>query len=293
MTVVDGKVCVYGGFDATGKALDDMYTFDADSHEWTTLYVSDGTTMPAHPISTFVQKRLISVSATRSTYDDVRVLDFGKIMDANTFAPKMAQRVIEDLDKLAAWEKLAEADLKIDPNVGSAEVAELKLKIEAAIKADILESPSGHPSARFKAEIKPWEDKIKQTEDKQRDLLLKVNGRIYEFKESIETFELQLDVLKDAITLLGKQGNNMDKATAQMGEVDENWLTVKKQAPIAKALGADVQEREATKIKASIATFENEVKTAEYEFGKKALFQFETGVETACELKFYVFLDIR
>ena len=92
-----------------------------------------------------------------------------------------------------------------------------------------------------------------ELENKQRDLLLKVNGRIYEFKEEQQNFDLQLDVLKDAMTLLAKQGVNMDKANVQMGEVDDKWAEVKKQAPAAKALGHTVQEREATKIQNSIS----------------------------------------
>lgn len=238
MTVLDGKICVYGGVDATGAALDDMYVFDADTHEWTAMYKSDGTSLPLNPMSAFVQKKLVSISASRSSYDDVRVLDFGKIMEASTFAPRMAQRVSDDLDKMAKWEAAAMKDLKIDPNSGA-------------------------------------------SEDDQRDLLLKVNGRIYEFKEESANFELQLDVLKDAIALLSKQGVSMEKANTQMAEVDDQYSAVKKQAPIAKELGSKVQEREATKIKANIQTYENDIKNCQFEFGKKSLFKFETGNEAA------------
>ena len=263
MTILDGKIVVYGGYDMEGKPIDDMYTYDAENHEWSALYISDGSTIPPSPISAFVQKRLFSISATRSTYDDVRVLDFGKIMEQSTFAPRMAQRVTEELEKVAKWEEAALKDLKIDPNAGA-------------------------------------------DEDKQRDLLLKVNGTIYEYKERSNEFELQvwrsvklfaqkiqrmvtnfrstalqMDVLKDAIALLGKHGVNMDKALTQMGEVDDNWAAVKKQAPIAKELGRNVQEREAAKIKSSIETFENGIKSYEFEFRQKALFKYETGVEAA------------
>jgi len=281
MTVLEGKILMYGGYDMEGKPLDDMYTYDADSHEWSALYVSDAAFTPPSAISVFVQKRLFSIAATKSTYDDVRVLDFGKIMEQATFAPRMAQRVMDELDRVSKWEEGAMKDLKIDPNQGSSTVAELQEKIEAATKADILESPSAHPSEKFKAEIKPWKDKMTEIEDKQRDLLLKVNGRIYEFKEEQQNFELQLDVLKDAMILLGKHGVNMDKASAQMGEVDEKWAEVKKQAPVAKELGRNVQEREAAKIKSSIDDYDNTIKTFEYEFKQKPLFTCDTGLEAA------------
>jgi hypothetical protein len=114
MTILDGKICVYGGYNKDGSPLDDMYVFDADTHEWTAMYMSDASTTPASPICAFVQKKLISVAATRSSYDDVRVLDFGKIMEQATFAPRMAQRVTEELDKLYKWEELAMKDLKIE-----------------------------------------------------------------------------------------------------------------------------------------------------------------------------------
>ena len=281
MTVLEGKILMYGGYDMEGKPLDDMYTYDADSHEWSALYVSDAAFTPPSAISVFVQKRLFSIAATKSTYDDVRVLDFGKIMEQATFAPRMAQRVMDELDRVSKWEEGAMKDLKIDPNQGSSTVAELQEKIEAATKADILESPSAHPSEKFKAEIKPWKDKMTEIEDKQRDLLLKVNGRIYEFKEEQQNFELQLDVLKDAMILLGKHGVNMDKASAQMGEVDEKWAEVKKQAPVAKELGRNVQEREAAKIESSIDDYDNTIKTFEYGFKQKPLFTCDTGLEAA------------
>ena len=183
-----------------------------------------------------MQKRLFSVSATRSAYDDVRVLDFGKIMEQATFGPRMATRVTDELSRLAKWEETALKDLAIDPNKGA-------------------------------------------DEDKQRDLLLKVNGRIYEFKETQNDFELQLDVLKDAIALLSKHGEKMEKATQQMVEVDDSWAAVKKQAPIAKELGRNVQEREAKKIQTNIQSFENDIKSYEFEFKQKQMFTFDTGVE--------------
>ena len=236
MTLLDGKILMYGGFDMAGQPLDDMYTFDPDTHEWSALYLSDGSTMPEAPITAFVQKRLFSVSATRSAYDDVRVLDFGKIMEQATFGPRMATRVTDELSRLAKWEETALKDLAIDPNKGA-------------------------------------------DEDKQRDLLLKVNGRIFEFKETQNDFELQLDVLKDAIALLSKHGEKMEKATQQMVEVDDSWAAVKKQAPIAKELGRNVQEREAKKIQTNIQSFENDIKSYEFEFKQKQMFTFDTGVE--------------
>jgi hypothetical protein len=217
MTVLEGKVVMYGGYDANGKAMDDMYSFDAEKLEWTCMYASDGSTMPAHPINGFVQKRLFSIAGSRSTYDDVRVLEFGKIGEQSQFVPKMTARVTEELDKLQAFEDSALQNLSIDPNKG-------------------------------------------ENEDKQRDLLLKVNSCIYEFKLQQPAIELQLDVLRDAVALLQKQGVNMDKSESHMNEAAEKWSAVKKQAPVAKEAGRNVQEREALKIKKNIDNFENRVK---------------------------------
>eukprot|EP00960_Hanusia_phi_P043077 755854-Hanusia_phi.AAC.7 len=227
MTVLDGKIVVYGGYDRQGKMLDDMYQLDPDTQEWTCVYSSDATTAPLKPISSFVQKRLFSVSGKKDL-EDVRVLEFGRIAEQSNFFAKMSSRVVEELEKLFNWEKIALADLNVDPNSGS-------------------------------------------TEDKQRDLLLKAEPNI----------ELQLDVLKDAIGLISKNGINVDKNEAQMNEVMEQWASLKKQAPIAKELGKKVQAREALKIKNNIQNYENKVKTYQFEFRKKPLFEFKTGVATA------------
>ena len=104
------------------------------------MYVSDATLSPPNPISVFVQKRLFSISASKSTYDDVRVLDFGKIIEQSTFAPRMAQRVVDELDRVAKWSDSAMKDLKVDCNVGAAEVIELQAKIKASKEKDILDS---------------------------------------------------------------------------------------------------------------------------------------------------------
>ena len=120
-----------------------------------------------------------------------------------------------------------------------------------------------------------------ETEEKQRDLLLKVNSCIYDFKMKAPSIELQLDVLKDTIGLLSKNGINMEKMESQMTEAVDKWGSVKKQAPVAKDLGKLVQEREALKIKKNIENFENRVKTYAFEFSKKPLFDFATGVDAA------------
>ena len=236
-THLDGKIVIYGGVDKGGNPLDDMYVFDADQHEWTCMYASDASTMASHPISGFVKEKLFSIAATKSAYDDVRILDFGTKMEQNAFVPRMEKRVKDELDELQEWQEETMKDLKIDPNSGA-------------------------------------------DEDKQRDLLLTVNGRIYEFKESQDKYDLQLDVLKDAMSFLSRHGSkDMDKRNAQMADVDENWAAVKKQAPIAKELGRNVQEREAAKVKDKIQAYESTIKTYEYEFKQKAMFTRETGVE--------------
>lgn len=238
MTVLDGKILLHGGINEKGTVLDDMYSFDVESGEWACLYASDGSTIPPNTLNAIVQKRLFSVSGTRSSYDDVRVLEFGKISDQNAFYPKMAARVADELEQLHKFESESLANMSIDPNKGD-------------------------------------------TEEKQRDLLLKVNSCIYDFKMKAPSIDLQLDVLKDAIGLLSKNGINMEKLDSQMGEAVDKWAAVKKQAPIAKDLGKHVQEREALKIKKNIENFENRVKTYAFEFSKKPLFEYATGVDAA------------
>ena len=238
MTVLDGKILLHGGVNEKGNNLDDMYTFDIESGEWSCLYASDGSMIPQNTLNAFVQKRLFSISGSRSLYDDVRVLEFGKISEQNAFYPKMAARVAEELEQLHKFESESLANMSIDPNKG-------------------------------------------ETEEKQRDLLLKVNSCIYDFKMKAPSIELQLDVLKDTIGLLSKNGINMEKMESQMTEAVDKWGSVKKQAPVAKDLGKLVQEREALKIKKNIENFENRVKTYAFEFSKKPLFDFATGVDAA------------
>ena len=238
MTVMDGKVLLYGGVNQRGQMLDDMYTFDIDAGEWTCLYASDAGILAPNTISSFVQKRLFTISGSRSTYDDVRVLEFGKIFDQNSFYPKMAIKVAEELEALHRFESESLNHLSIDPNKGD-------------------------------------------SEEKQRDLLLKVNSCIYDFKMKSPAIDLQIDVLKDCIGLLAKNGINMEKSEIQMNEAVDKWAAVKKQAPIAKDLGKTVQEREAFKIKKNIENFENRAKTYAFEFSKKPLFDYTTGVDPA------------
>jgi hypothetical protein len=240
MTVLDGKILLHGGVNKKGNILDDMYSLDVDTGEWSCLYVSDGSSLPANTINGFVQKRLFSMSGTRSVYDDVLVLEFGKISDQNSFYPKMALRLAEELDALHKFEAESLANMSIDPNKGD-------------------------------------------SEEKQRDLLLnlKVNSCIFDFKMKSPAIDLQLDVLKDAISLLAKNGVNMDKLENQMSEAVDKWGAVKKQAPIAKDLGKTVQEREALKIKKNIENFENRVKSYAHEFAKKPLFEYVTGVDAS------------
>ena len=81
--------------------------------------------------------------------------------------------------------------------------------------------------------------------------------------------ELQLDVLKDALGYMHKQGVTIDKMEKEMKDVMESFGTVKKQAPIAADVIKPVQEREADKIKAEVAKFTLKVKTDQREFTEK------------------------
>ena len=81
--------------------------------------------------------------------------------------------------------------------------------------------------------------------------------------------ELQLDVLKDALSYMHKQGIGTEKMEKEMKDVMENFGSVKKQAPLAAEVIKPVQQREADKIKAEVASFTLKVKGMQKEFLEK------------------------
>ena len=81
--------------------------------------------------------------------------------------------------------------------------------------------------------------------------------------------ELQLDVLKDALGYMHKQGIATEKMEKEMKDVMENFGSVKKQAPVAAEVIKPVQQREADKIKAEVAKFTLKVKSIQKEFLEK------------------------
>lgn len=67
-----------------------------------------------------VGKRLITMSAKdkndgKSKYEDVRILEFGKIAEAHAFLPEMSRRIAKEIAGLEAMNKDFNVQLKKDP----------------------------------------------------------------------------------------------------------------------------------------------------------------------------------
>ena len=120
VSVLDGKIIVQGGRDYEGNALDDIYALDPHTGMWTTMYRSDFTWQKySHSLSCIVGKRMVMLSAKdregKSKYEDVRVLEFGKIVDSHAFLPDMSKRIVKEIALLEAQNKDFNTQLKKDP----------------------------------------------------------------------------------------------------------------------------------------------------------------------------------
>eukprot|EP00961_Rhodomonas_salina_P145144 1953467-Rhodomonas_salina.1 len=229
---MDGKVVIQGGRDVEGELLDDVYSLDPSTGVWTVLYRSDNAWQKnGHAISCVIGKRLVTASAKaadgKSKYEDVRILEFGKIAQDHSLLIDMPKRVLKELRLLETFNTSSIANLSLDPTK----------------EAD---------------------------EEKQREVLLKVKGCIYQVKVDQPHIELQLDILKDALSYMNKHNIQVEKMEKEMKDVVENFAEVKKQMPAALDIIKPVQQREANKIREEIEKFTHKAKVAEKEFGTRA-----------------------
>jgi dynein heavy chain len=73
-----------------------------------------------HSLTCMVGKRLITMSAKdkndgKSKYEDVRILEFGKIAESHAFLPEMSRRIAKEIAGLEAMNKDFNVQLKKDP----------------------------------------------------------------------------------------------------------------------------------------------------------------------------------
>jgi hypothetical protein len=93
--------------------------------------------------------------------------------------------------------------------------------------------------------------------------------------------ELQLDVLRDSLGYMHKQGVSTEKMEKEMKETVENFGAVKKQTPLAQEVIKPVQQREAEKIRAEVEKFTMKIKGYQRDLAEKSLMKAETGVDRA------------
>jgi len=121
VTALDGKIIVQGGRDFNGAQLDDIYALDPNTGIWTVMYRSDFQWQKlGHSMSCIVGKRMVMLSAKdkddgKSKYDDVRILEFGKIVDSHAFLSDMQKRINKEIQQLEAQNKDFNAQLQKDP----------------------------------------------------------------------------------------------------------------------------------------------------------------------------------
>jgi len=97
---IDGKIHFYGGYDEKNKFLDELYMLDPETMEWSILYASDYHYIGDNNLNALVQKKIVSVSSTRSSWDEVRVLDFGKQESVTAKINGRFAKQMRDLDKM-------------------------------------------------------------------------------------------------------------------------------------------------------------------------------------------------
>jgi hypothetical protein len=229
MTSLDGKVVVQGGKDMDGNLLDDMYSLDPATGVWTTMYRSDNAWQKNAHAVSCLVGKRLIVASAKQ---EGSKLDELRILEFGKIAEQHA--LIKDMEKRI--------------------VKELKA-LEAFNKESLLNLA-----------LDPTKE---ANEEKQREVLLKVKGCIYQVKVDQPKIELQLDVLKDALSYMHKQGIGTEKMEKEMKDVMENFGSVKKQAPLAAEVIKPVQQREADKIKAEVASFTLKVKGMQKEFLEK------------------------
>jgi hypothetical protein len=123
-----------------GNLLDDMYSLDPASGVWTILYRSDNAWQKnGHVVTCLVGKRLVVASAkaadSKSKYEDIRILEFGKISEQHMLTKDMEKRIAKELKALEIFNKESLANLSLDPTTVADEEKqrEVLLKVKGCI----------------------------------------------------------------------------------------------------------------------------------------------------------------
>ncbi len=100
--------------------LDDVYSLDPSTGVWSILYKSDNAWQKnGHVLTCLIGKRLVVASAktddSKSKYDDIRVLEFGKIAEQHMVIKDMEKRIAKELKSLEIFNKESIANLSRDP----------------------------------------------------------------------------------------------------------------------------------------------------------------------------------
>ena len=150
-------------------------------------------------------RRMVTMSAKdkddgKSKYDDVRVLDFGKIVDSHAFMPDMSKRIAKEIAQLEA--------MNTDFNTQvcrSVRLLSMTLSLFCHTLTPSPRSISRFPLPRMPITPAPTHHQLKKdptqppTEDEQRDMLLLVKNVIYKCKMEQPQIELQMEVLLEAL----------------------------------------------------------------------------------------------
>ena len=123
-----------------GNILDDIYSLDPGTGVWTIMYRSDNAWQKnGHALCCIIGKRMIVASAkaadSKSKYEDLRVLEFGKIADQHSLVPDMGKRILKELKALETFNKESLGFLGLDPTKEANEdkQRELLLKVKGCI----------------------------------------------------------------------------------------------------------------------------------------------------------------
>ncbi len=125
-----------------GNLLDDIYSLDPATGVWSILYKSDNAWQKnGHALTCLIGKKLVIASAKSadpekpSKYEDIRILEFGKIAEQHMLTKDMEKRIAKELKGLEAFNKEAIANLSRDPTkeADAEKQREVLLKVKGCI----------------------------------------------------------------------------------------------------------------------------------------------------------------
>jgi dynein heavy chain, axonemal len=237
ITLSDNKFYVYGGDGPQGIFYDELFTLDPESWTWNCLYASDQE-QGSNTIRSVITKRVVAISCSRNSWDELKVLEYGKRLESNSLLPRMSSYMSSKIKELDGTLQKYLTDLAVDPSKES-------------------------------------------SDEKQLAGLLKVMNGIFETKLQGPAFDLEFDVIIDAIKFLTKSGVNVDRQKSEVTDVFEKWSEVKKAIPRAREVIRPVKDREASKVKQQIQVFTDKVKEDRKKFDAKPFFKYDTGSDQA------------